>query len=55
VETMCTAAYRFVDHTRHAREPTRELCGNLLEQWSALLCLAMYKPVSSDDSGSEAR
>ena len=42
VETMCTAPRRFVDHIRHAREPRRGLCGNLLEQWSALLCLAMY-------------
>ena len=36
-------------------EPTRGLCGNLSHQWSALLCLAMYAPVSSADSGSEGR
>ena len=33
-------------HIRRAPEPRRGLCGNLLDQWSALLCLAMYGEIS---------
>jgi len=42
VETMCTVPRRFVDRTRRALQPRRGLCGNLLTQWSDLLCLAIY-------------
>jgi len=55
VETLCTVPCWFVDHAQQMPESTRELCGNLLDGWSHLLCLAIYEPVSRADSDSEAR
>ena len=51
VETMCTVAGCFVDQRRHRVLGKRGLCGNLYDNWSDLLCLAIYVPVSSSDSG----
>ena len=51
METMCTVAGSFVDQGRYRVLGKRGLCGNLYDNWSDLLCLAIYVPVSSSDSG----
>ena len=48
---MCTVAACFVDQSRDRVLGKRGLCGNLYDNWSGLLCLAIYVPVSSSDSG----